>query len=121
LALRSVREWMGTARKETEFVAEDEPYATGHRQSELLVLVAQALDRAKGARHPVRRAAHSALPAGVEGADPGLFAGGQGAGAARWRHRSVGLARDSRVPRRAPPAALADRPRRACAGAGHCR
>jgi glutathione S-transferase len=32
LALRSVREWMDAARKETEFVAEDEPYAPGHRQ-----------------------------------------------------------------------------------------
>ncbi len=32
LALRSVREWMDGARQETEFVAEDEPYAAGHRQ-----------------------------------------------------------------------------------------
>jgi glutathione S-transferase len=31
LALRAVREWMDAARRETELVAEDEPYAAGHR------------------------------------------------------------------------------------------
>ena len=31
LALRAVREWMDAARRETEFVADDEPYAAGHR------------------------------------------------------------------------------------------
>ena len=31
LALRAVREWMDAARRESEFVAEDEPYAAGHR------------------------------------------------------------------------------------------
>jgi len=31
LALRAVREWMDAARRETEFVADDEPYATHHR------------------------------------------------------------------------------------------
>ena len=32
LALRGVREWMDGARRETEFVAADEPYASGHRK-----------------------------------------------------------------------------------------
>jgi glutathione S-transferase len=31
LSLRAVREWMDAARRETEFVADDEPYASGHR------------------------------------------------------------------------------------------
>ena len=31
LALRAVREWMDAARRETEFVAGDEPYASDHR------------------------------------------------------------------------------------------
>src|SRR5689334_15092697 len=31
LGLRAVREWMDAARRETEFVADDEPYATHHR------------------------------------------------------------------------------------------
>jgi glutathione S-transferase len=31
LGLRAVREWMDAARRETEFVADDEPYAAGHR------------------------------------------------------------------------------------------
>ena len=31
LSLRAVREWMEAARRETEFVADDEPYAAGHR------------------------------------------------------------------------------------------
>jgi glutathione S-transferase len=31
LGLRAVREWMDAARRETEFVAADEPYATHHR------------------------------------------------------------------------------------------
>jgi glutathione S-transferase len=31
LALRAVREWMEAARRETEFVPGDEPYAAGHR------------------------------------------------------------------------------------------
>jgi glutathione S-transferase len=31
LALRAVREWMDAARRETEFVPGDEPYASGHR------------------------------------------------------------------------------------------
>ena len=31
LALRAVREWMDAARRETEFVQDDEPYASGHR------------------------------------------------------------------------------------------
>jgi glutathione S-transferase len=31
LELRAVREWMDAARRETEFVPDDEPYASGHR------------------------------------------------------------------------------------------
>jgi glutathione S-transferase len=31
LALRAVREWSDAARRETEFVPGDEPYASGHR------------------------------------------------------------------------------------------
>jgi len=31
LGLRAVREWMDAARRESEFVADDEPYAAGHR------------------------------------------------------------------------------------------
>jgi glutathione S-transferase len=31
LGLRAMREWMDAARRETEFVAGDEPYATHHR------------------------------------------------------------------------------------------
>ncbi len=77
-----------------------EPHA-GHRQQELLVLVAAPLAGHEARRPGVRRTPRAAQPAGHEGPDPAPLSQRPRAVPGRRRARGVGLAGDLRVRQRA--------------------
>src|SRR5262245_25612249 len=104
----------GSASRRTKDPPSNEPGAARDRQQELLVVVDATLARVAEGRDRVRGNPYLALHRRAPRQDFALCAVRQSADPDRGRPCDLGVPRDTRVSRRAPPLTVARRSERAC-------